>query len=110
MVINFEFPDDNPETGDKNDHNEMVVSEDILETSHNNNVTLTDTQPGVTVLPKNHGGCLSALVCSVWKCKAVNIVFPDMDSNKKNVEALNFYRQVQEVWYYLYILIWYNNV
>ncbi len=42
MVINFEFPDENPETGDENDHNETVVSEDILKTSNNNNVSLTD--------------------------------------------------------------------
>ena len=42
MGINFEFPDENLETGDEDDHNETVVSEDILETSHNNNVTLND--------------------------------------------------------------------
>ena len=42
MVINFEFHDENPETGDENDHNETVVSEDIVETSHNHDVTLID--------------------------------------------------------------------
>ena len=62
MVINHKVPNENPETGDEDDHNETVVSEDILETSHNHNVTLTgptDTQPGVTDLLKNFGGCLA---------------------------------------------------
>ena len=42
MGINFEFPDENLETGEEDDHNETVVSEDILKTSNNHNVSLTD--------------------------------------------------------------------
>ncbi len=51
MVINHKVPDENPENGDEDNHNETVVLEDNLEISHNHNVTLTgpiDTKPCVT--------------------------------------------------------------
>ena len=51
MVINFEFPDENLETGDEDDHYETIVSEDILETSHNHNVTLTDPTASLLMAP-----------------------------------------------------------